>query len=72
MAVHVNAAERPRLLAHRALDLRRHARSRRYGPDTGTSRVCYASIAFAEPPRFAERVTYETASSPSNATGARE
>ena len=32
----------------------------------------YASIAFAEPRRFAGRVTYETASDPSNATGSKD
>ena len=31
----------------------------------------YASIDFAEPRRFAGRVTYETASNPSNATGSK-
>jgi DNA-binding transcriptional LysR family regulator len=36
---------------------------------TGGRVACYASIAFAEPRRFAERVTYETASNPINATG---
>ena len=41
----------------------------RGAPDTWVEPPRYASIAFAEPPRFAERVTYETASNPSNATG---
>jgi hypothetical protein len=36
------------------------------------SRPRYASIALAGPPRFAERVTYETASNPSNIAGSKD
>ena len=43
-----------------------------YSPDAGVESPRYASIAFTEPPRFAERVTYETASDPSNTTGSKD
>jgi hypothetical protein len=41
-------------------------------PGTGVEPPRYASIAFAEPRRFAGRVTYETASDPINATGSKD
>ena len=40
-----------------------------YASDAGLELPRYASTAFAEPRRFAGRVTYETASNPSNTTG---
>jgi hypothetical protein len=41
-------------------------------PGTRVEPQRYASLAFAEPRRFAGRVTYETASAPSNATGSKD